>query len=535
MSAETRPYKDVLVVGAGFGGLYAVHAARQAGLDVLCLEAGAGVGGTWYFNRYPGARCDVESIDYSYSFDDDLQNEWVWSERYATQPEILRYINHVAERFDLLRSIRLDTRIVSACFDEQTSTWRVTSERGEEFEARYLLCATGSLSAPNRPAIPGIDDFAGEVYFTAQWPRTEPDLAGRRVGVIGTGSSGIQSVPLLARQADQLTVFQRTANFSVPALNRALTHEDQIRVREEYSERRRKSRLSGGGSPHLAYPKNGTECTPEERLAAFEKGWATGGVLFGKTFPDQYVSEETNRCAQEFAEAKIREIVHDPETAADLIPNDHPIGTKRICTDTGYYETFNRDNVALVNLRKDPIVRITEWGIKTEGSAYELDVLVFATGFDAMTGALNRIDIRGTGGASLREAWREGPVSYLGYQVPSFPNLFIVSGPGSPAVLANMVLASEMQVDWLLELIRHADAQGANQIEARADATEKWTAHVQEAAEETLFLRANSWYLGANIEGKPRRFMLYVRGLGTYADICTRVAENDYAGFEISS
>ncbi|GIH68104.1 flavin-containing monooxygenase [Sphaerimonospora thailandensis] len=535
MSTDSRPRLDVLVIGAGFAGLYAIHAARRAGLDVLCLEAGAGVGGTWYYNRYPGARCDVESIDYSYSFDEELQDEWEWSERYATQPEILAYIEHVAERFDLLDSVRLETRAVSAHFDERTSTWRVRSESGEEFEARYLLCATGSLSAPNKPAIPGIDDFAGEVLFTAEWPHTEPDLAGKRVGLIGTGSSGIQSTPLLAARAKQLTVFQRTPNYSVPALNRNFTPADQVRIREEYPERRRKSRRSGGGSPYVAYPKNGVDCTPEERLAALEKGWTTGGVLFGKTFPDQYVNEETNRYAADFFEAKIRRIVHDPATADDLIPDDHPIGTKRICTDSGYFETFNRDNVALVNLRKDPIVRITEWGIKTEGAAHELDVLIFATGFDAMTGALQRIDIRGTGGASFREAWREGPVSYLGYQVPDFPNLFIVSGPGSPAVLANMVLAAEMQIDWLLKLIRHADEMGANRIEPRADAAAKWTAHVQEAADQTLFPRANSWYVGANIEGKPRTFMLYVRGLGTYAGVCDQVAEDGYEGFVLTS
>ncbi|KQY54338.1 MULTISPECIES: flavin-containing monooxygenase [unclassified Nocardioides] len=526
---------DILVIGAGFAGLYAVHAARQAGHDVLCLEAGSGVGGTWFFNRYPGARCDVESIDYSYSFDEDLQNDWKWSERYATQPEILSYINHVAERFDLLRSIRLETRVVAADWDESAAVWRVATDAGEVHVARHVLCAAGSLSVPNKPPIPGVDDFAGEVLFTSQWPEPAPDLAGKRVGIVGTGSSGIQSIPVIAQEAEELTVFQRTPNFSVPALNRPLTEEDQRRIREEYPERRRKSRVSGGGSPYVAHPKSAEECDPDERTAALEKGWTTGGVLFGKTFPDQYTNIVSNDYARDFAVAKIRAIVEDPEVADDLIPSDHPIGTKRICTDSGYYATFNRDNVALVNLRKDPIEHIADWGVKTSESSYELDVLVFATGFDAMTGALTRMDIRGEGGVLLRDAWADGPVTYLGYQVPAFPNFFILNGPGSPAVLANMVLGSEMQVDWLLALIRAADEQGADRVAVSPDVAQEWTTQLQEAAEQTLFPRANSWYMGANIEGKPRKFMLYLGGLGTYAAFCDEIAADDYRGFELTA
>ena len=534
-TSTERDVLDVLVVGAGFAGLYAVHASRQAGLDVLCLEAGAGVGGTWYFNRYPGARCDVESIDYSYSFDEDLQNDWVWSERYATQPEILSYINHVAERFDLLRSIRLETRVTTAHFDEAASRWRVQTAAGDQLVARHLVFATGSLSIPNRPDIPGLDDFAGDVLFTAQWPDPAPSFVGKRVGVIGTGSSGIQSIPVIAQDAAELTVFQRTPNYSVPALNRPLTEEDQRRIREEYPERRRKSRRSGGGSPYVAHPRIAEECDPDERAAALEKGWTTGGVLFGKTFPDQYTNIVANDYAREFAEAKITAIVEDPEVARKLIPQDQPLGAKRICTDSGYYQTFNRENVALVNLREEPISSVADWGIKTASSSYELDVLVFATGFDALTGALAQIDLRGVGGVSIQDAWVDGPVTYLGIQVPGFPNLHMINGPGSPGVLANMVMHAELQFDWVLDLIRAASERGADLVEARFDVAEKWTTHVDEVAAGTVFVQTDSWYLGSNIEGKPRRFMLYTGGLATYLDMCAEVAASDYEGFVFTS
>ena len=536
MTAAVRPdVLDVLVIGAGFAGIYAVYASRRAGLDVLCVEAGAGVGGTWYFNRYPGARCDVESIDYSYSFDEELQNDWVWSERYATQPEILAYINHVAERFDLLRSIRLGTRVASAEWDETAAVWRVVTEAGDVHISRHVVCATGSLSIPNKPAISGVDDFEGEVLFTAQWPDTEPSFAGKRVAVIGTGSSGIQSIPLIAQQAAALTVFQRTANYSVPAFNRKLTEEDQRRIRAEYPERRRKSRLSGGGSPHVAYPKSALDCTPEERNAALEKGWQTGGVLFGKTFPDQYTDIAANDYAREFAEAKITSIIDDPEVARHLIPRNQPLGGKRICTDSGYFEAFNRDNVTLVDLREEPISSIAAWGIKTGSASYEVDVIVFATGFDALTGALARIDLRGVGGVSIQQAWADGPVTYLGVQVPGFPNLHIVNGPGSPGVLANMVMHAELQFDWILGLIRAAEDRGADRVEPRADAAQKWTSEVDEAATGTVFVRTDSWYLGSNIEGKPRRFMLDTRGMGTYLGTCREIAESDYEGFVFTS
>lgn len=529
------PDRDVLVVGAGFAGLYALHSALRAGLDTVCLEAASGVGGTWHFNRYPGARCDVESVDYSYSFDEELQKEWRWTERYATQPEILAYINHVADRFDLRRHIRLNTRVGSARFDEQRSLWRVRTERGEEYRARYLFLATGALSAPHLPDIPGRDDFAGQVLLTAQWPEEPPSLAGKRVGVIGTGSSGIQLVPIVAREAASLTVFQRTANYSVPVLNRALDDEEWERVLRDYPERRRKSRHSGGGSPHESHPRRAVELDEAERTAALEARWNEGGVLFGKTFPDQTTDPVANDYARRFAEAKIRELVDDPRTAEDLIPRDHPIGTKRICTDSGYYQTFNRDNVTLVNLRRTPITRITAHGVRTSNATHELDTLVFATGFDALTGALTRIDIRGAGGGRLADAWQRGPLTYLGMGVPGFPNMFCINGPGSPAVLANMVLTAEQQVDWIMDLVRTCRREGFTQVDVRDDAAHKWTDHVGQVADATLFPRADSWYTGANIEGKPRGFMLYLGGLGGYRRICDGVADGGYEGFVMSA
>ncbi|WP_067168733.1 flavin-containing monooxygenase [Microtetraspora niveoalba] len=526
---------DVLVVGAGFAGLYAVHRALGAGFRAIGVEAAPGVGGTWYWNRYPGARCDVESIDYSYSFDEELQDSWVWSERYATQPEILAYLEHVADRFGLRPHFRFDRRVESARFDEGDATWTVTTDAGEAYRARFVVLATGSLSAPNKPPIPGADRFAGEVLFTAQWPREKVSFAGKRVGIIGTGSSGIQSIPIIAEEAASLTVFQRSPNYSVPAFNRPLTEDEQVRVRAEYPERRRRSAYSGAGTPHETYPKTVFEIDEAERLAAFEARWKEGGVLFGKTFPDQTVDEAVNKMARDFAEAKIRAIVADQRTADDLIPVDHPIGTKRICTDSGYYATFNRENVTLVNLRREPIVSITERGIETGGSSYELDTLIYATGFDAMTGAVTRIDIRGARGARIGDAWGEGPVTYLGMAIPGFPNLFTVNGPGSPSVLANMVLTAEQQVDWVVDLLADCRSRGVTEVEARADSAAKWTGHVDEVAHRTLFPKADSWYVGANIEGKRRVFMPYIGGFGAYRRTCEQVRAGGYEGFVLTA
>ncbi|BAX92640.1 flavin-containing monooxygenase [Mycobacterium shigaense] len=527
MSNET----DVIVIGAGFAGLYAVHRAASAGLAVTALEAAPDVGGTWYWNRYPGARCDVESVDYSYSFDEALQQSWTWSERFAAQPEILAYLNHVADRFELRQHYRFGVDVVAADFDKDDGSWQVRTATRETFAAQFLLCATGCLSALNRPDIPGAADFAGEVYFTAAWPREEPDLRGKRVGLIGTGSSGIQVTPIIAAQAERLVVFQRSPNYTIPMPNRPWSPAEQIQIQQEYPQRRRASAYATAGTPHGTFHKNAVDAEPQERLDALWKRWREGGVLFAKTFPDQNSNLASNDIAREFAEQRIREIVTDPVVAADLIPVDHPIGTKRICTDAGYYATFNRSNVRLVNLRREPIEAITAEAVRTGETTYPCDVLVFATGFDAMTGALTRIDPAGPGGERLRDIWADGPVTFLGLMIPGLPNLFTFSGPGAPSVLANMVLHAEVQVDWVMNLIVAARHRGVTEVEPRRDAALSWTDEVARAADKTLFpTAASSWYLGANIEGKKRIFMPYTGGFGTYRRICDEVARDDYTG-----
>ncbi|OYD70778.1 flavin-containing monooxygenase [Rhodococcus sp. OK302] len=524
---------DVVLVGAGVSGMYAMHKLRQSGLTVQGFEAGSDVGGTWYFNRYPGARCDVESVDYSFSFSEEVQQEWDWSEKYATQPEILSYINFVAERFDLRSDFAFDTRVLSAEFDEEASLWRVTTDQGHDITSRFCIFATGCLSAANVPNIEGRDTFAGNTYHTGHWPHEGVDFTGRRVGVIGTGSSGIQSIPLLAEQADQLCVFQRSANYSVPAGNAVLDEATRREQKANYAERRRLSRLSGGGSPFTADPRSALEVSDEERIEAYNKRWTLGGVLFGKTFADQTSNIEANDTARRFAEDKIRSVIDDPAVAEVLIPKDHPIGTKRIVTDTNYYETYNRDNVTLVDLKSDPIEAIDEAGIKTMSEHYELDDIVFATGFDAMTGALERISVTGRGGVTLKQAWEAGPRTYLGLGVPGFPNLFIMTGPGSPGVLANVILAGEQHADWISDFITYLDDHGLRTVEATTSATDAWVEECSERASRTLFPSANSWYLGANIPGKPRVFMPFIGGFGTYRQICEDVSASGYKGFEM--
>ncbi|WP_110206822.1 flavin-containing monooxygenase [Nocardioides daejeonensis] len=532
---ETTADHDVVVIGAGFAGLYAVHRANERGHRVLGIEAAHGPGGTWYWNRYPGARCDVESLDYSYSFDEQLQQEWRWSERYATQPEILRYIEHVADRFDLRRHYRFGERVLAASFDEASAQWTVRTDAGTVATTRHLICATGSLSAPHRPDIPGLDDFEGDVLMTANWPHEGVDLTGRRVAVIGTGSSGVQSVPLLAEQAESLVVFQRSPNFSVPAFNRSIPDDEYAEALRTYAERRAKSWASTAGSPHVGYDREALDLTPEERRAVFDEWWQRGGVLFAKAFPRQTIDPEINDLAREYAAEQVRSRVHDAQVAEDLIPNDHPIGTKRICTDSGYFETFNRDNVSLVNLRREPIETFVKWGAKTATSSYEFDTLVLATGFDALTGALTRMDVRGTDGVTMAERWADGPLTLLGLSVPGFPNLYNISGAGSPSVLANMVLTAEQHVDWVLDLIAHLDERGFRAAEAREDAAVAWTKHVDEVANGTLFTKANSWYMGANIEGKARGFIPYIGGFKTYIDHCESVRDGGYRGYVLSS
>jgi cation diffusion facilitator CzcD-associated flavoprotein CzcO len=524
---------DVIVVGAGFAGLYALHKLRSQGLSVRVLEAAPELGGTWYYNRYPGARCDVESVDYCYSFSDELQQEWNWTEKYATQAEILSYLNWVADKLGLRRDIALNTRVVSAVLDETTLRWTVTTDAGQVLSARFCLMATGPLSAALTPNFNGLDTFAGEINHTAQWPHDPVDFTGKRVAVIGTGSSGIQSIPLIAKQAAHLYVFQRTPNYSVPAGNKRLSPEELDDIKAAYAERRRLSWRSGGGSPHITAPKPTMEFTPEERRAAFEKRWQLGGVLFSKTFPDQMIDLEANEEARKFYEEKIRAVIDDPAVADMLLPDDHPIGTKRICTDSHYFQTFNRPNVSLVSVRATQIESVDTTGINTTEAHYNVDMIVLATGFDAMTGALGRIDIVGRNGTALRDDWAQGPRTYLGLSVDGFPNLFLISGPGAPAVLANMVLHAEAQVNWIAEAIAHLDDHDYAAIEATVDSVDGWVAECARRAETTLFTKANSWYMGANVPGKPRGFMLFVGGFATYNDICAEVADAGYQGFDL--
>ena len=524
---------DVVVVGAGFAGLYALHKLRGQGLTVRVLEAAPELGGTWYHNRYPGARCDVESVDYCYSFSDELQQEWNWTERYATQAEILSYLNWVADRLDLRRDVAFNTRVVSAALDERTLRWTVSTDTGQTISARFCLMATGPLSAALTPDFDGLDTFAGEIHHTARWPHQPVDFAGKRVAVIGTGSSGIQSIPVIAEQAAHLYVFQRTPNYSVPAGNKPLSAAELDDIKAAYPRRRALSWRSGGGSPHVTAPKPTMQFTPEERRAFFEKRWQLGGVLFSKTFPDQMTDLEANDEARKFYEEKVRAVIDDPAIADLLIPDDHPIGTKRICTDSSYFQTFNRADVSLVSVRATPIESVDAAGINTTDTHYDVDMIVLATGFDAMTGALGKIDIVGRRGFALRDDWAHGPRTYLGLGVDGFPNLFLISGPGAPAVLANMVLHAEAQVNWIAGAIAFLDQHGHAAMEATVDSVDGWGAECARRAETTLFTKANSWYMGANVPGKPRGFMLFTGGFATYNDICAEVADAGYKGFDL--
>ncbi len=524
---------DAIVVGGGLGGLYALHRLRRLGLKARVFEAGSGIGGTWFWNRYPGARCDVESMEYSYAFDDDLQQEWQWPERYGTQSEILRYINHVADRFDLRRDVQLDARVVSAEFDRGRSRWTVRTEGGEVARAPFCVMATGNLSTPRVPSFKGLERFKGAWYHSGLWPHEGVDFSGLRVGVIGTGSSGVQMIPLIAEQARHLHVFQRTANFSLPARNGPMDAEKERSHKSEYVTRRLAAHDTPFGiAGHPPPEKSALEVTPAEREAMYEQKWAEGGsISFLYAYTDLLVSREANDTASEFVRNKIRSIVRDPQVAELLAPNDHPIGTKRLCLDTNYYETYNRDNVTLVDVRSDPIEEITERGVKTRDAEYELDALVFATGFDAMTGALREIDIRVGNGPTLAEKWEAGPLTYLGLMVSGFPNMFIITGPGSPSVKTQMILAIEQHMDWIAGCVETMRAQRMARIEPSPEAELDWVRHVNEVADGTLYPLANSWYVGANIPGKPRVFMPYVGGFAGYKQRCDEVAANGYEGF----
>lgn len=535
-AARRRPDEsvDVIVVGAGFGGLYALYRLRELGFRVKVFEKGGDVGGVWYWNRYPGARCDVESMQYSYSFSEDLQQEWRWGERFAAQPEILAYAEHVASRFDLRRDISFATGVTSAHYNEQTALWEVCTDTGESLLARFCIMATGCLSTARLPAIDGMESFTGKSYHTGHWPHEGVDFTGQRVGVIGTGSSGIQAIPMLARQAKELFVFQRTPNFSVPARNAPMDESYERSWKDNYAALRQRARDdTTSGTVYEKSMRKAHEVDANARQSEYQRRWGTGGVNFMHSFNDLMLDEKSNATAADFVREQIRAIVLDPDVAALLTPKDHPIGSKRICVDTEYFSTYNRENVTLVDVRRDGIRRITPTGLQTEGARYALDSIVFATGYDAMTGSLLKIDIRGRAGVPLRTAWEEGPKSYLGLMVAGFPNLFTVTGPGSPSVLANMVFAIEQHVDWIAECLRSMRARDMDTIEADAQAQNQWVEHVNEVAGRTLFPQANSWYVGANIPGKPRVFMPYAGGVVPYRRKCEEVAENNYQGFHL--
>jgi len=523
---------DAVIVGAGFAGLYMLHRLRTLGFSACVFETGRGVGGTWFWNRYPGARCDVESMEYSYQFSDALQQEWEWSERYAGQPEILRYADHVADRFDLRRDIRFDTRVTAATFDETAGRWRVETADGAEVTAGYCVMATGCLSSTNTPKFAGIETFRGPTCHTGNWPHDGVDFTGQRVGIIGTGSSAIQSIPIIAAQARHLFVFQRTPNYAVPARNAPLDPAVQQAVKADYAGLRARAKQMRNG---IQYPVNeaiAAAATEEELEREFEARWARGGLSFLGSFADLILDRKANDTAAGFVRAKIHEVVRDPAVADVLSPRT-VFGCKRLCIDTGYYDTFNRANVTLVDLTRAPIETFTADGLIAGDKTYALDAVIFATGFDAMTGALLKVDFRGRGGRTLRDKWSEGPRTYLGVATAGFPNLFTITGPGSPSVLTNMLPTIEQHVEWIADCMAYARSRGVATIEATPEAEDAWVAHVNEVAGSTLFPSCNSWYLGANIPGKPRVFMPYI-GFPPYVEKCREVVAAGYAGFALS-
>lgn len=527
---------DAIIIGAGFSGLYQLHKLRdELGLDVVVLEKGEGIGGTWFWNRYPGARCDSESYYYCYSFNKEIEQEWSWSERYPEHPEIRRYLNFVADKLDLKCDIRLNTEVTSAAFDDDANLWTVQTKNGQSFSAPFLITAVGCLSTANVPDIKGLGSFTGQWYHTGLWPHEGVDFSGKRVGQIGTGSTGIQTAPVIAEQAKHLTVFQRTANYSIPARNGPVTADDIKHTRDNYDEIWRLARAGTNGHPFTISTRSALSVSDAERQEIYEKAWERGGLRFRASFSDVLQNVEANLTASDFLRDKIKTVVKNPVVAEMLTPRDHGFATKRPPIDSGYFETFNRDNVLLVDLKAEPIVEVTAKGIRTAKQDYVLDIIVFATGFDALTGPLVNLNISGSQGIKLKDAWSAGPRTYLGLQSPKFPNLFTITGPGSPSVLCNMPIAIEQHVDWITNCIRDMRANGQKRIEANIDSTEKWGAHVNEAADATLLpMASSSWYLGANVPGKPRVFMPYAGGLARYTSICDDVAQSGYRGFALS-
>jgi cyclohexanone monooxygenase len=528
---------DAVVIGAGFAGLYMLKKLRDdLGISFSVFEAGDDVGGTWYWNRYPGARCDSEAYVYSFSWDKELLQQWTWSGKYPEQPEILKYLQHVADRHDLKKDIQFSTRVTAAHFNEATNRWDVQTDQGDQVSARFFITGIGCLSTGQIPDFSGRDTFEGDSYHTGSWPHEGVDFTGKRVGVIGTGSSGVQSIPVIAQQAEHLTVFQRTPQFMIPARHHTVDSHYLDDVKTRYDEVWDIARTSVAGFPYTPTDKSALDATPEERQAAYEAGWEEGGFRFtGASFKDIGMDLRANSTAAEFVRSKIRETVDDAETAEKLVPTDHPYGSKRTLIDTNYFETYNRDNVELVDIRHAPIEEITPKGIRTEDGEYELDIIVFATGFDAMTGSFFKMDIQGKDGLQLKDKWAAGPETYLGLSVSGFPNMFMITGPGSPSVLSNMPVSIEQHVEWISDLVDYTREHDVELVEADPDAETAWVAHVNDIASKTLFPLANSWYLGANIPGKPRVFMPYPGGVGNYRKKCDEVAAAGYEGYIFSA
>lgn len=527
---DTETY-DVAVIGAGFSGMYMLHKLRELGFSAHLIERGGDVGGTWYWNRYPGARCDVESTFYNYTFDETLQQEWTWSERYPSQPELFRYASWIADRLDLRRDISFDTNVDSTEYHRARDLWVTRTDSDRTIESRYLVTAVGCLSASRVPKFEGVQDFRGETYHTGLWPHEGVDFSGKRVAVIGSGSSGIQAIQEIAKQATDLTVFQRTANFTLPAQNRPLEEEQIAQIKSNYTAQNEAVRQSSFGMTGPVRDRSIKDIPAKELKADLDALWEKGGFYFMFAYPEVVVDEEANEILSEYVRERIRGIVDDPAVAELLCPQTHPIGTKRICVAINYYETYNRDNVHLVDISTTPIERLTEQGLVVDGVEYEVDAIVFATGFDAMTGPLNKIDIRGTDGQTLKDKWSEGPRTYLGIATAGFPNMFMITAPGSPSVLSNMMVSIEQHVEWVADTLVYQRDHNLTRFEATQNAEDSWGDHVNDVASYTLHPRAASWYMGANIPGKPQVFMPYIGGVGEYRKRCDEVAAADYKGF----
>ncbi|MEM7542143.1 MAG: NAD(P)/FAD-dependent oxidoreductase [Pseudomonadota bacterium] len=540
MSAERENF-DVVIAGAGFAGLYMLHRIQQRGLKVRLFEAGSGIGGTWFWNRYPGARVDVESMEYSYSFDDDLQQEWSWSERYAGQPELQRYINHCADRFDLWPNIQLNTRVTGTTYNEATAEWLIDTDDGDAVRAKYCVLATGFLSSGSIPEFEGLEAYQGNTYLTSKWPEGGVDFTGQKVGIIGTGSSAVQAIPIIAKEVDHLTVFQRTPPFSIPLRNEPLNRDFEALVKDMYPEWRRRQRFESragfiavNNEPTPPNDSNAVDVSEQERLADYEMRWESGGLCFYSSYIDLLTNQQANDTLADFIREKTRQRIDDPEVAELLLPRGYPIMAKRLCADTGYYETYNRDNVKLVSIKDSPIEKLTDKGLVVNGEEFEFDSIIFATGFDAVTGAISRIDVKGKGGQDLNDYWTGAPRAYLGLASVGFPNMFFLDGPCANGALVSPMLLSEHQVEWVDRCIEHVGLANDATVEATPESEAEWMRHMEEVSAGSLLYKANSWYMGANIPGKPRALLSYLGGLENYRQQTGAGEANGYAKLAVN-